>query len=156
MSSSDEISRSGHNSNILAWPEQKRFIASQPAPGSVFHWASIDMGYLISWIFIDYSRCNNRCICVQGYSRCFWKDWDEIAVEADENCYALCGHRVLPCPSGAIVRHNMDMNHFIDISKREIIKTDDIIQYIKERRTHRHFTNKKIPRKDYPIRTGWE
>jgi len=102
----------------------------------------------MSWVFIDYNRCNSCGICVQGCPRCFWKDGDEIAVEADENCCALCGHCVSLCPSGAIVHHNMDMNNFIDISKREIIKTDDFIQFIRERRTHRHFTNKKIPRKD--------
>jgi nitroreductase len=73
---------------------------------------------------------------------------DEIAVEADEKCCALCGHCVSLCPAGAIVHHKMDMGNFKDVSQREIIKTDDFVQFIRERRTHRHFTKKKIPKKD--------
>jgi nitroreductase len=42
----------------------------------------------------------------------------------------------------------MDMDNFKDISKSEIMKTDDFIQFIRERRSHRHFTQDKIPKKD--------
>jgi nitroreductase len=73
---------------------------------------------------------------------------DEIAVEADESCCALCGHCVSLCPTGAIVHHKMDMDNFKDIWKKDILKTDDFIQFIRERRTHRHFINKMIPRED--------
>ena len=102
----------------------------------------------MSWVSIDYDKCDRCSICVQGCPRCFRKNGDEIAVEANENCCALCGHCVSLCPAGAIVHHKMDMDNFKDISKREIIKTDEFIQFIRERRTHRHFTNRKIPKKD--------
>jgi nitroreductase len=42
----------------------------------------------------------------------------------------------------------MDMDNFKEISKKEIIKTNDFIQFVRERRTHRHFMKKKIPKKD--------
>jgi nitroreductase/NAD-dependent dihydropyrimidine dehydrogenase PreA subunit len=102
----------------------------------------------MSWVLIDDDKCNRCGICVQGCPRCFWKNGDEISVEANEECCALCGHCVALCPAGAIVHYKMDMDNFKDISKREIIKTDDFIQFIRERRTHRHFLKKKIPQKD--------
>jgi nitroreductase len=42
----------------------------------------------------------------------------------------------------------MDMDNFKSIRKREILKTNDFIQFIRERRTHRHFTKRKIPKQD--------
>jgi nitroreductase/NAD-dependent dihydropyrimidine dehydrogenase PreA subunit len=102
----------------------------------------------MSWVSIDHEKCNHCSICVQGCPRCFWKNGDEIFVEADENRCALCGHCVSLCPAGAIVHQKMDMDNFKEIVGKEIIKTDDYIQFIRERRTHRHFTNKKIPKKD--------
>jgi len=102
----------------------------------------------MSWVSIDYGRCNSCGICVQGCPRCFWKDGDEIAVHADENCCALCGHCVSLCPLGAIEHDKMDMTNFMEISTRKLIETDDFIQFIRERRTHRHFTNQLIPKKD--------
>jgi nitroreductase/NAD-dependent dihydropyrimidine dehydrogenase PreA subunit len=102
----------------------------------------------MSWVSVDHDKCNRCRICVQGCPRCFWMNGDEIAVEADEKCCALCGHCVSLCPAGAITHHEMDMDNFKDISKEEMIKTDEFIQFIRERRTHRHFTEKKIPKKD--------
>jgi nitroreductase/NAD-dependent dihydropyrimidine dehydrogenase PreA subunit len=103
---------------------------------------------LMSWVSINDDMCNHCGICVEGCPRCFRRNGDEIAVEANEKCCALCGHCVALCPSGAIVHHKMDMNNFKNISKSEIIKTDDCIQFIRERRSHRHFTKDKIPKKD--------
>ena len=102
----------------------------------------------MSWVSIDYDKCNHCTICVQGCPRCFWMDGDKIAVEANENCCALCGHCVSLCPAGAIVHHQMDMDNFKAIRKREILKTDDFIQFIRERRTHRHFIKRRIPKQD--------
>jgi nitroreductase len=45
----------------------------------------------------------------------------------------------------------MDMNNFTAIRGKEIIGTDDLIQFIRERRTHRHFTSQKIPKKDLDV-----
>jgi nitroreductase len=75
----------------------------------------------------------------------------EIVVEANENSCALCGHCVGLCPAGAITHNKMDMGNFTAIRGSEIIGIDDFIQFIRERRTHRHFTNKKIPRKDLDV-----
>ena len=102
----------------------------------------------MNWVSINDDRCNRCGICVEGCPRCFRMNGDEIAVEANENCCSLCGHGVALCPFGAIVHHRMDMDNFKDISKTEIIKTDDFIQFIRERRSHRHFTKDKIPKKD--------
>jgi nitroreductase len=42
----------------------------------------------------------------------------------------------------------MDMNNFIDLSKDEFIDTDDFFEFLRQRRSHRHFKKQGIPKED--------
>ena len=99
-------------------------------------------------VSIDYEKCNVCSVCVQGARMCFSKKGKKIEVEANEDTCMLCGRCVSLCPSGAITHHVMNMDNFPEAGKKPAVKTDDFIQFIRERRSHRAFTKKKIPRKD--------
>ncbi len=99
-------------------------------------------------IFIDKELCNKCGICVSRCSDCYTSFDDEIAVEAnDDNCN-LCGHCVALCPVGAIVHKNMDMKNFIKIDRKSKIGINDFSQLIRDRRSHRFFKEKEIPKED--------
>jgi nitroreductase len=81
---------------------------------------------------------------------CFSKQKGKRAIDvvADEVTCVLCGHCVGVCPTEAITHNLMNMNNFPVIDKDKAVKTDDFIRLMRERRSHRLFQNKKIPRKD--------
>jgi nitroreductase/NAD-dependent dihydropyrimidine dehydrogenase PreA subunit len=99
-------------------------------------------------VSIDYETCTKCLLCVQTQARCFSKRGDTVVAEADENTCVLCGHCVGFCPSESITHHTMDMNNFPEVGKRHAIDADDFTQLIRERRSHRAFLNKPVPRKD--------
>ncbi|UCE35317.1 MAG: nitroreductase family protein [Deltaproteobacteria bacterium] len=101
----------------------------------------------MSWVSIDYHKCTHCGICVLRCERCFTKKKETISVQADAECCNLCGHCVSLCPTGAIVHHKMDMDNFPDIDEPVTFQPEEFIQFIRERRSHRHFRRKHIPKK---------
>lgn len=101
-----------------------------------------------SWVLIDKDKCDNCGICVLRCPLCFPQHDDEITAQADENCCNLCGHCVALCPTDAITHDRMDMDNFVPVSERPPVETDAFIQFVRERRSHRHFKDKEIPRED--------
>jgi nitroreductase/NAD-dependent dihydropyrimidine dehydrogenase PreA subunit len=97
-------------------------------------------------VSIDYEKCTGCSLCVQTSPRCFSENGDKVTPLVDEASCVLCGHCVAVCPSEAITHHVMDMGNFLDVGARSPIDTDDFIQLIRERRSHRAFLNRKIPR----------
>ena len=97
-------------------------------------------------VSIDYEKCTGCSICVQTSPRCFSMTGDKATLLVDEASCALCGHCVAVCPSRALTHHVMDMGHFLDVNDRPLIDTDDFIQLIRERRSHRAFVDNKIPK----------
>jgi nitroreductase len=71
---------------------------------------------------------------------------DKVTLLVDEASCTLCGRCVAVCPSEAVTHHVMDMGNFLDVSDRPLIDTDDFIEFIRERRSHRAFLDKKIPK----------
>jgi len=102
----------------------------------------------MSWVSIDYDKCNGCGTCLEVCRRCFFLEDETVVVHADDNCCSLCGHCVSICSPGAIEHHKMDMNNFIDTSKDEFITTDDFFEFLRQRRSHRHFKKQSIPKKD--------
>ena len=102
----------------------------------------------MSWVSIDYDKCNGCRACLEVCRRCYFLEGETVVVHADENCCSLCGHCVSICPTGAIEHHKMEMNNFIDISKDDFITTDDFFDFLRQRRSHRHFKNQGIPKQD--------
>jgi len=101
----------------------------------------------MSWVSIDYDKCTNCGICVLRCERCFTQAKDTVTAEAGENCCNLCGHCVSLCPAGAITHHKMDMGNFPDIIEPVTFNPEQFMQFVRERRSHRYFVKKPIPRK---------
>jgi nitroreductase/ferredoxin len=99
-------------------------------------------------VSIDYDKCNICSVCMQVSPRCFSKKDDRIEVDVDDRTCMLCGHCVAACPSTAMTHNIMDMENFPVVRKDKVIKTDDLIQFIRERRSHRAFAKKQIPKQD--------
>jgi nitroreductase/Pyruvate/2-oxoacid:ferredoxin oxidoreductase delta subunit len=102
---------------------------------------------VMSWASIDYDKCTNCGLCVLRCEGCFTQTEDTVMAQADQNCCNLCGHCVSLCPTGAIVHHKMDMGNFPHIDEPVTFTPEQFMQFIRERRSHRHFSKKPIPRK---------
>jgi len=97
-------------------------------------------------VSIDNDKCTGCSLCVQIAPRCFSKTEDKVTPLATEATCMLCGHCIAVCPSDALTHHSMDMGNFLEITDRPQIGTADFIRLIRERRTHRAFLDKKIPK----------
>ena len=103
---------------------------------------------MTSWVSIDQDKCDGCGICALRCQLCFRKQGDEMTVQADESCCNLCGHCVALCPTDAIVCHKLDMDNFIAIKGGPAYDTDEFISFLRQRRSHRLFKKKPIPKKD--------
>lgn len=100
----------------------------------------------MSWVTVDQETCTGCGLCVLRCARCFSDNDGEIYGNANiDNCN-LCGHCVALCPVDAIEQHEMDMSNFTDYGEPASIDTDIFIQFLRERRSHRHFKDEPIPR----------
>jgi len=98
----------------------------------------------MSWVSIEKDKCNECGICVDRCMLVFRNNNGDITAEADQDNCNLCGHCVSLCPTGAIIHHQMDMDNFNDIDSNKT-DTDEFIQFIRSRRSHRRFKDKEIP-----------
>jgi nitroreductase/NAD-dependent dihydropyrimidine dehydrogenase PreA subunit len=99
-------------------------------------------------VSIDYDKCSACTVCIQASPMCFSMKGEKVEVLADETTCVLCGHCVAACPAGAIEHHIMDMANFPDVSKDVLLHSGDFIRFIRERRAHRAFLQRQIPRQD--------
>ncbi|MDM7919305.1 MAG: nitroreductase family protein [Methanosarcina sp.] len=102
----------------------------------------------MSWVKIDYAKCSNCGACLEGCTRCFSKTGEKVLVHADINRCSICGRCVALCPTGAISHSQMDMANFHEIKKGNFISPDDLFEFLRQRRSHRVFTDRKIPEAD--------
>ena len=99
-------------------------------------------------VSIDYDKCTICGTCVEGCARCFSMEEDKVNILADENTCVVCGRCISLCPADAITHTEMDMDNFNKIEKRDFITTDDFFEFLRQRRSHRMFKDKKIPETD--------
>ncbi len=98
----------------------------------------------MSWVTVDQEKCTSCGLCVLRCVRCFSDKDGEIKGHAYiDNCN-LCGHCVALCPVDAIEHHEMDMSNFPGYGKPVSIDKDTFIQFLRERRSHRHFKDEPI------------
>ena len=105
----------------------------------------------MSWTIIDQELCTQCGICV---TRCImnYREKDgEIISNASEATCNLCGHCVALCPTGAITHLKMDMDNFTELQDEPQIDTRAFFNFVRGRRSHRLFLDKKVPKKDLEL-----
>lgn len=102
----------------------------------------------MSWTTIDKELCDGCGFCIVRCPRNYSKQGDDIIANSGVDTCNLCGHCVSLCEPGAITHHKMDMDNFHDMDTAAIFDTETFVQFIRNRRSHRMFKNKQIPRKD--------
>lgn len=102
----------------------------------------------MSWVTIDKTKCDNCGLCILRCPRVYSQMDGEIVAQADiSNCMA-CGHCISLCKSGAISHSELDMGNFPAVDEGANFETAKFIQFLRSRRSHRHFKNKAVPRAD--------
>ncbi|MDP0494150.1 MAG: nitroreductase family protein [Fusobacterium sp. JB021] len=93
---------------------------------------------------IDNKKCIGCALCIDD---CFVKDIifvEEKAFIKNNDCIK-CGHCIAICPTNAIYTDEYDMNEVIDYDKVSFnIKPENLLNFIKFRRTIRKFKDKKV------------
>ncbi len=100
----------------------------------------------MSLVTIEREKCTACGICMMRCPACFLKRNGEIIASAADDTCSLCGHCVALCPTNAITHHAMDMKNFHEVGAGVQFETDAFIQFIRQRRSHRHFRNEPIPK----------
>jgi len=103
---------------------------------------------MTSWVTIDKEKCIACGICLMRCPLVFSTKDDEMEANADADRCNLCGHCVSLCPTDAIVHSKLDMDNFGEIDEPVTFEPDTFIQFIRQRRSHRHFKDTAIPRED--------
>jgi len=102
----------------------------------------------MSWVSIDKTKCNSCGLCILRCPSVYSKVDGEIVSQADVGNCNTCGHCISLCKSQAIVHSEMDMENFPAVNEDANFETGKFIQFIRNRRSHRHFKNKAISRAD--------
>lgn len=95
-------------------------------------------------MMVDTKKCIGCGLCVKD---CFPKDIQIVDGKAkinNEKCFK-CGHCIAVCPKGAISTDEYDMKDVKEYNKQEFsIDADNLMNFIKFRRTIRQFEDKKV------------
>jgi len=102
----------------------------------------------MSWVTINMDRCTNCGLCVKRCALCFRQVGDKISVDANEETCNMCGHCIALCPADALVHEKMNMDNFVDVDPDLNIDKDMFVDFVRARRSHRAFHERKIPRED--------
>ncbi len=98
-------------------------------------------------IQIDASKCTGCMLCVQaGFAGDFKSGPSGMSEVADAEAICIeCGHCVAVCPSGAITVSAFDGAEFSPMSESDRPSYDQLLSFLKMRRSRREFKRDPIP-----------
>jgi len=108
----------------------------------------LQKGDQMSWVSIDKTKCDQCGLCILRCPGVYNLLDGDIVAQADISSCVGCGHCISLCPSGAISHSELDMGNFPAVNEEANFETGKFIQFIRSRRSHRHFKNKPLPRAD--------
>ncbi len=103
---------------------------------------------MTSWTSIEQEKCNQCGLCVTRCPGNYREENDTVMANARLETCSLCGHCVALCPTGAIAHDRMDMENFLPIDHKMEIDSGDFFDFVRARRSVRHFRDEPIPRAD--------
>lgn len=102
----------------------------------------------MSWVTIDTEICNACGLCVTRCAKNYQTGNGKITTHANAETCNLCGHCVALCPTDAITHEKMDMDNFLSLDRKLTFDTKEFFEFVRGRRSHRQFKDRKIPRED--------
>ena len=101
-------------------------------------------------IKIDESKCKKDGLCVMDCPAGIIKQADKDSVpvmipQGDKICLR-CGHCVAVCPHGALDHENVPITSSPEIVKGQVLDTAQAAQFLRTRRSTRHFKDKPVAR----------
>jgi nitroreductase/NAD-dependent dihydropyrimidine dehydrogenase PreA subunit len=101
----------------------------------------------MDWIVWDEDACTGCGLCqAVCLRRCLSAENGQVkAVTGPKTC-SLCGHCLAVCPAGALTHQGMDEKNFPEVSAGDDLDPERFLAFVRARRSHRFFKDKKIPR----------
>ncbi len=100
----------------------------------------------MNWVSIDKTKCDRCGLCILRCPRVYSILDGEIIAQADINNCIACGHCLSLCRTGAISHSELDRGNFPVADEAANFETGTFIRFLRNRRSHRHFKNKTVPR----------
>ena len=100
----------------------------------------------MAWVNLIEENCTRCGLCAAVCGRgVLFDSGDGVKVNDEADC-SLCGHCLAICPADAVRHEKIDQAGCIELDGGETLDPAGFSRFVKARRSHRRFRNKKVPR----------